>query len=220
MVNRTLTPTPQHSLMSGLTIVDVETTGGSPFFNRVIEVGVLRVAHGEVVETFETILNPGTPIPEFITKMTGIGDDDVRSAPVFDDIKDKLIELCEGSIFVAHNVNFDFAFLAEEFRRVGYGFTADKLCTVRLSRALYPEHKRHNLSEIISRFNFECARRHRALDDAKVLWDFLQVVSSSFPKEDINFALRRILQTLPTPVQSAREVVDETVVLYDPDVQS
>lgn len=197
------------------TIVDVETTGGSPFFSRVIEVGVLRVEHGEVVRTFETLVNPGVPIPEFITTMTGIADSDVADAPTFNDIKDTLIELFEGSIFVAHNVNFDYSFLQEEFRRVNYGFNADKLCTVRLSRTLYPEYKRHNLSEIISRFNFICQRRHRALDDAKVLWDFLQVVFATFPKEDVERVVRRTLKELSPSAQRKLGDIEEIEILYE-----
>lgn len=202
---------------NSFTIVDVETTGAHPWFNRVIEVGVLRVEKGEVIETFETLVNPETAIPEFITNMTGIPNEDVAGAPVFDEIKDKLIALFEGSVFVAHNVDFDYNFLQSEFQRVGYGFTADKLCTVRLSRVLYPAHKRHNLSALIERFKFECKRRHRALDDAKVLWDFLQLVESAFPQDDVNRAIYRTIQQLSPAQQRKLGARDEIV--YDEELQ-
>lgn len=175
------------------TIVDVETTGGSPFFNRVIEIGLLRVERGEVIEEFETLVNPGMEIPEFITSMTGITNDDVAAAPYFEEIAEDLLQKFEGNIFVAHNSQFDYGFLKEEFRRAGFSFNLPQLCTVRLSRALYKEHKRHNLSEIIERYGFECENRHRAFDDAKVLWDFLKHVHVDVDLEQLRKTMKRVM---------------------------
>lgn len=199
------------------TIVDVETTGGSPVFSRVIDIGILRVEKGEVVEVFETLVNPESEIPEFITKMTGISQADVITAPIFDDIKDRVLELCVDSVFVAHNVNFDYGFFKSEFERVGYAFNTPKLCTVRLSRVLYPEHKRHNLTELIERFKFECKRRHRAFDDAKVLWDFLQLVSKQFSPEDLDIVVRRTLKELSPSVQ--RKLGRVEGIVYEPEIE-
>lgn len=176
-----------------LTIVDVETTGGSPFFSRIIEVGLLRVEHGEVVEEFQTLVNPGQEIPDFITKMTGISDRDVATAPTFAEIAEELITKFENAVFVAHNANFDYGFIKEEFRRLNYGFVTDRLCTVRLSRNLYKEHKKHNLSELIERFQFQVAKRHRAFDDAKVLWDFLQLIYRQFEPSVVEKAMKQVL---------------------------
>jgi DNA polymerase-3 subunit epsilon len=184
-------------------IIDVETTGGSPRWSRVIEIGILRVEHGEVAAKFQSLINPGAPIPEFITELTGITDRKVKNAPTFDEIKDEILDLLTGSIFVAHNSSFDYGFIKSEFRRVGYGFMADTLCTVRLSRALFPEYKRHNLSELIDRFDFKTKRRHRAFDDAKVLWDFLQFLPSRFDKEKINRAMERTIKKI-SPVQQKK----------------
>lgn len=181
------------------TIVDVETTGGSPFFNRVIEVGLLRVEKGEVIEEYKQLLNPGIPIPEFITNMTGISDGDVADQPTFEDIADELLQKFEDSIFVAHNSQFDYGFLKEEFRRIGYGFNMDQLCTVRLSRALFKEHKHHNLSAIIERYEFDCQNRHRAFDDAKVLWDFLQHVHTNVEEKQLQKALKQLLKSSRVP---------------------
>ncbi len=174
------------------TIVDVETTGGSPFFNRVIEIGLLRVERGEVVEQFQTLLNPEMEIPEFISRMTGITQNDVAAQPTFGEIAEDLLAKFEDAIFVAHNVAFDYNFLKEEFRRSGFSFNLDRLCTVRLSRSLYNEHKRHNLTAIIERYNFECKNRHRAYDDAKVLWDFLQMSSKQIDPEEFNKAINQV----------------------------
>jgi DNA polymerase III subunit epsilon len=176
------------------TIVDVETTGGSPFFNRVIELGLLRVEKGEVVEEYKTMFNPEMPIPEFITKLTGISEADVAGAPLFADVAEDILAKFEDAIFVAHNSQFDYGFLKEEFRRLGFGFNMQQLCTVRLSRALYKEHRHHNLTAIIERYNFECENRHRAFDDAKVLWDFLQHVHTNIEPEVLQKVLGRMLR--------------------------
>jgi DNA polymerase III subunit epsilon len=181
-------------LEKNFAIVDVETTGGSPFFNRVIEIGLLRVEKGEVVKEYKQLLNPGIPIPEFITDMTGISEADVADQPTFEDVADEVLALFEDAIFVAHNSQFDYGFLKEEFRRIGYGFNTDQLCTVRLSRALFKEHKRHNLTALIERYEFECKNRHRAFDDAKVLWDFLQHVHTNVEEKQLQKALKMLLK--------------------------
>lgn len=173
------------------TIVDVETTGGSPFFNRVIELGVLRVERGEVVREFKQLLDPGMELPEYITNITGLTDADLAGQPTFEDVADEVLNLFDGATLVAHNAQFDYSFLKEEFRRLGYAFYMDRLCTVRLSRALYPEHTHHNLTALIERFKFECEHRHRAFDDAKVLWDFLQHANVSFPETQLAAAVKR-----------------------------
>lgn len=176
------------------TIVDVETTGGSPFFNRVIEIGLLRVEKGEVVAEYKQLLDPGMPISEFITSITGLKDEDLAGQPTFKDIADELLVKFEDSIFVAHNSQFDYGFLKEEFRRIGYAFNMDQLCTVRLSRALFKEHKHHNLTAIIERYEFDCENRHRAFDDAKVLWDFLQHVHTNVEEKQLQKALNQQLR--------------------------
>lgn len=195
------------------TIVDIESTGGSPFFSRIIEVGLLRIERGEVVEEYQTLIDPGVEIPDFITKMTGISAKQLVGKPTFVDIAEDLLSKFEGSIFVAHNVNFDYGFLKEEFRRAGLVFNVDRLCTVRLSRALYKEHKHHNLSAIIERYNFECQNRHRAFDDAKVLWDFLQLSHRQIEPQEFN---KGLLQAI-TKTRSVKPqlIIDELT--YEPD---
>ena len=184
------------------TIVDVETTGGSPFFSRVIEIGILRVDRGEITQKYKSLVNPQTEIPEFITDMTGISDRMVKSAPAFEEIAEEIFPLFEDSIFVAHNANFDYKFLSAEFGRSNLMFTMDTLCTVRLSRVLYPQHKRHNLSALIERFDFKCKNRHRAYDDAKVLWDFLKKAEKEFPAEQLSAALERTIKKISPAKQS------------------
>jgi DNA polymerase-3 subunit epsilon len=102
-------------------------------------------------------------------------------------------------VFVAHNAPFDYGFIKEEFRRQGYGFSMDALCSVRLSRALFPEHPRHNLDEIIKRFAISCENRHRALDDALVVWEFMQRIEKDFPAAQLAKALKQATKKVRKP---------------------
>jgi DNA polymerase-3 subunit epsilon len=176
------------------TIVDVETTGGSPFFNRIIEVGLLRIKNGKIVEKYQTLVNPEMEIPAFISDMTGITNAEVRNAPTFLELADEIQKKFEDVIFVAHNSQFDYSFIKEEFRRIGHQFTAPQLCTVKLSRALFPDYKHHNLTALIERYEFECESRHRAFDDAKVLWDFLQHFNKTVEPEILQKALKQLIR--------------------------
>jgi DNA polymerase III subunit epsilon len=196
------------------TIVDVETTGGSPFWNRIIEIGILRVEKGEIVAKYQTLLNPGRELPEFITKLTGITDSDLEGAPTFEEVKDEILDLFEDAVFVAHNVGFDYEFIRQEFRRVGYEFSAQQLCTVRLSRVLFPKEKHHNLGAIIERFQFSPEHRHRAFDDAKVLWEFLQMLESTIESTQLEKALERTMKKIPPKKQAT--MGDETIMEYVP----
>lgn len=179
------------------TIVDVETTGGSPLFNRIIEIGLLRVENGQVVDEYQTLVNPMMVIPEYITKMTGIDDAQVEDAPSFAEIAGDIYDKFTDSIFVAHNAQFDYGFLKAEFRRQGLNLLSPQLCTVKLSRALYKEHKHHNLSAIIERFGFQCQNRHRAFDDAHVLWQFLQMLELKFSPSQLQHGYKMALSKLP-----------------------
>jgi DNA polymerase-3 subunit epsilon len=176
------------------TIIDVETTGGSSYFHRIIEIGALRIRDGEIIDRYSTLVNPRVPIPSFITSLTGITDRDVAGAPSFDEIKDDVLELFREAVFVAHNAPFDYSFVKEEFRREGYTFAVPQLCSVRLSRVLYPQYRHHNLDEIISRFSIDCANRHRALDDAMVVWEFIQRASIELTPERVEQAYKQVLR--------------------------
>ncbi len=157
-----------------LVFLDIETTGGSHLNSRVLELGAIRVENGKVVRKMSQLIHPQETIPTFITQLTGINDRMVTSAPSFSEVAQDLLDMLEGSIFVAHNVSFDYNFIKMEFSRMGIKFNMDRLCTVRLSRVLYPEQRRHNLDTLITSHGFTVQDRHRALDDADVLWQFYQ----------------------------------------------
>ena len=164
-----------------LAIVDLETTGGRPAWDRVTEIAVLDVAQGEVMSEWSTLVNPGIAIPPWIQALTGITDDMVAGAPAFKDLAPELHERLEGRVFVAHNARFDYGFLRHTFERAGLRFQARTLCTARLSRRLYPGHARHNLDSLIGRhdlkFDLHGLARHRALGDARAVWQFLRVAA-------------------------------------------
>jgi DNA polymerase-3 subunit epsilon len=181
-----------------LAIVDLETTGAHPAWDRVTEIAVIEVADGAVVSEWSTLVNPGTSIPPWIQALTGITNAMVAGAPDFEDLAAGLYERLEGRIFVAHNARFDYGFLRHAFERAGMRFQARTLCTVKLSRRLYPRHARHNLDSLIDRHQLQCNARHRALGDARAVWQFLRVAAEEHGASVMQDAVRRMAQ-IPAP---------------------
>ncbi|MCB1916902.1 MAG: ethanolamine utilization protein [Rhodocyclaceae bacterium] len=168
-------------LPPALAIIDVETTGARPLDDRITEVAVVRIEHGRQVARWSSLVDPGVPIPAQIRHITGISDAMVAAAPGFAALADELRRLLADAVFVAHNARFDYAFVRNAFRRCGEPFEADVLCTVKLSRTLYPQFRRHGLDALIDRHGLACAARHRALGDVDALAEFLQRVEADFP---------------------------------------
>ena len=195
------------ALHEPLVFVDIETNGLNHIRGRVIEVAAIRVEDGQVVREFQSLIDPGTPLPQFITNLTGITERDLSGAPLFMAIADELHDLLSGAIFVAHNVRFDYSFLKQEFRRIGKSFHPRQLCTVRLSRALYPTERSHKLQSLITRHNLQVSARHRAYDDAHALWQFLQLVQRRFPPEILAQAVARQLRQPALPKALTPEAI-------------
>jgi DNA polymerase III subunit epsilon len=192
---------------SHLTFVDVETTGMSPQYDRVIEVGIIRVENNEIVAQYNKLLNPETYIHPSIQTLTGISSAELEHAPTFAEEKDTIYELLQDTVFVAHNVRFDYAFLKSEFSRFEMPFTSKQLCTAKLSRMLFPEFRRHGLTAIIERFGFSCEHRHRAYDDAHVLWQFYQRIIDEVQPEKVINAVTSILKRPSLPPNISPELV-------------
>ena len=195
-------------LAPSIVFVDLETTGANPAFDRIIEVGIVKVTAGQLEYEWSTLVDPGEAIPPLIQGFTGISNEMVRGAPSFRDIADEVFGRIEGSLFVAHNARFDYGFLKNEFRRLERAFQPRVLCTVKLSRALYPEHHRHGLDALIDRHNLACDARHRALGDARVLWDFVQLVQAEKPPEAIRAALKKAMKSPSLPSGLEATAVD------------
>jgi len=179
--------------------VDIETTGGSYRNSRVLEVAAIRFENGEIVKEFSTLVDPGTRIPPVITSITGITERDIVGAPVFEDIADELLEVLDGAVFVAHNVRFDYSFLKQEFAMIGTAFSPRLLCTVRLSRYLYSEHKGHSLEKLIARHSIPVLERHRALEDARAILYFSQLAFDQHGPENFSDALTHQLKSQSLP---------------------
>lgn len=191
-----------------LAIVDLETTGAHPVHDRVTEIAVIEVDAGEVTSEWSTLVNPETTIPAAIQALTGITNDMVAGAPRFGALAAELQERLEGRVLVAHNARFDYGFLRHEFERAGIAWRTKTLCTVRLSRRLYPEHARHNLDSLIERHGLECRARHRAMGDAEAVWQFLRVAQAERGEEVVAVAARQVAKQPTLPAHVDRAMVD------------
>jgi DNA polymerase-3 subunit epsilon len=203
-----------HLFAPTLAFVDLETTGTTAATDAITEIGIVRVEADPAglaaprVTEWSTLVNPGVSIPPEIQALTGITNAMVRDAPPFSRIADEVAARTAGALFVAHNARFDYGFLKHAFARQERAFSARVLCTVRLSRRLYPDEPRHNLDSVIARHALPVAGRHRALGDARVLWSFVQSLYGSFAPEAIEAAARRVLRTPSLPPQLPPDALD------------
>lgn len=147
-------------------IVDIETTGNSIKGNKITEISIFKYDGHEIVDEFTSLVDPECEIPYFITRLTGIDNDTVRNAPTIDEIADSILKITEGTIFVAHSVNFDYHIIKHELRNIGRDFIRKKLCTVRLSRKLIPGYHSYSLGKLCSALGIPLTDRHRARGDA------------------------------------------------------
>ncbi|MFY9328567.1 MAG: exonuclease domain-containing protein [Georgfuchsia sp.] len=171
-----------------LVFVDLETTGATITGDRITEIGIVEVSDAGVTE-WSTLVNPETRISEFIERLTGISNRMVEDAPTFAEVADEVMERLQGRLFIAHNARFDYGFLKNEFKRAGRDFRATVLCTVKLSRRLYPSHIRHNLDALIARHGLSVSDRHRALGDARLIWQFWQKLLAERGSEVVEAAV-------------------------------
>jgi DNA polymerase III subunit epsilon len=191
-----------------LAIVDVETTGSDPARDRITEIAVLEVSGFALTAQWSTLVNPGGTIPGSIQALTGITQEMVESAPRFAHIAAELYERLAGRVFVAHNARFDYGFLRREFDRAGLKYLARTLCTVRLSRRLYPGAQGHDLDSLIERHGLECEARHRAAPDAAALWQFLCVAAADHGEDVLEVAARQVSRQPTLPPHLERGAVD------------
>jgi DNA polymerase-3 subunit epsilon len=148
-------------------IVDIETTGGNASSGSITEIAIILHDGNQVAGKFHTLVNPHIPIPRYITALTGITNDMVASAPSFEEVAPHIFNLLSGRVFVAHNVNFDYSFIRHQLLQSGFEWEAQKLCTVRLSRKIFPGHAGYSLGKICRALQIELKDRHRACGDAE-----------------------------------------------------
>ncbi len=191
-----------------MVLLDCETTGGRASYHRITELGLLVIENGAVVEAWQSLINPQRPIPAGITRLTGINQTMVNGAPVFGEIADELLEKLTGRVLVAHHARFDYSFLKREFERVGIRYNDRPLCSVKFSRMLYPQFKKHGLDQIIQRFKLAIKNRHRAMDDAMMIHRFFIKSSDIHEAEEIASVCQQLLQEHTLPVKVRRADVD------------
>lgn len=189
-----------------LACLDLETTGTNPVHDRIIEIGVVLVEPDGSRREWASLVDPETGVPPFIESLTGITNAMVKGAPTFSALSDELLEMLEGRLLVAHNARFDYGFLRNAFQRIGTRFHRQPLCTVQLSRKLFPDQSRHNLDAVIRRHGLPVpSDRHRALDDARVLDDFIRHCYATLDREQVDATINALLKRTALPKQVAEE---------------
>ena len=190
--------------------VDVETTGGYPGLHRIIDVAVIGATGGAVDFEWQSLVNPGVRVPAGITALTGIDNDMLEGAPTFAQIAAELRARLEGRVFVAHNVRFDYGFIRREFARLERAWRSPSLCTVRLSRALYPEMPHHNLDAVMERHGIQIetptSRDARCAGAAGVL---AQAAARIGRRTDLQRALDRAAPRIRLPAALSADLLDD-----------
>lgn len=165
--------------MQPYAVIDIETTGGRAGSHKITEIGMIKLVNGEVVDQWQSLINPQRRIPSMITSLTGITNDMVADAPLFADIADEVDRFTENCIFVAHNVNFDYGFIREEFARLNRPYRRPKLCTVQQMRKYFKGLKSYSLANLTKHFDIGMERHHRALSDAVAAGELLKMVNET-----------------------------------------
>ena len=147
-------------------VFDIETTGFSAENDRIIEIGAVRVEHGEITDKFSTFINPQIPIPFEIEKLTGINDDMVIGEPLVEEVLPRFLQFCEGAVMVAHNAGFDMSFIRRNSERLGLPCSFTVVDTVALARVLLPNLSRYKLDTVAKALDVSLENHHRAVDDA------------------------------------------------------
>lgn len=176
--------------------------------DRITEIGIVLVDENGVRE-WSQLIQPQTRIPAFIEQLTGITNAMVAEAPHFEAVAEELATLLQGYLFIAHNARFDYGFLKNEFKRSGLTFQPTVLCTVKLSRALFPEHKHHNLDSLIQRHGLTVTGRHRALADAQLIYQFWQQIHLTHDPVIIADTVKNLIGRSSLPSNIDRTLIDD-----------
>lgn len=172
-------------------IVDIETTGGYAAANGITEISIHLSDGQHITGKYETLINPGQPIPPYITAMTGITDKMVADAPRFEDVAEKIHNLLHDKIFVAHNVSFDYSFVHGHLKEAGFELHSKKLCTVRLSRKIFPGLQSYSLGKLSHSLGIEITDRHRAGGDAEATAKIFHLLTANDKEQYIQKSLQR-----------------------------
>lgn len=189
-------------------VTDIETTGGHASAHGITEIGIVIHDGEQVLERFETLVNPHQPIPYYIQKLTGITDEMVQLAPSFEEIAPRVYELLQGKVFVAHNVNFDFSFIHHHLSVFGYQLHCPKLCTVRYARKVTPKLSSYSLGKLCAHFEIPVYNRHRAGGDAAATAELLQLLRKKDVNNHLFTMLKKQSRDQMLPMNLDREQID------------
>lgn len=198
-------------------ILDIETTGGQFNEEGITEIAIYKFDGHEVVDQFISLINPEIPIQPFVIKLTGINNAMLRSAPKFYEVAKRIIEITEGCVIVAHNASFDYRVIKTEFKRLGYDFDRQTLCTVDLSKKLLPEQNSYSLGKLVRSLGIPIADRHRANGDAMATVKLFKVLLAKDNNKEI---LKSLVKTeinngiLPKLLDIVDKVPSRTGIYY------
>ena len=164
-------------------IIDIETTGDKPVNFKVIEIAIILHDGIRELDRYHTLVNPEERITPFISRLTGIHDSDVQNAPKFYEIAKDVVEFTKDTVFVAHNVSFDYGVIRREYKRLGYDYRLPHLCTVQTSRILIPGHKSYGLKNITKALDIDLKGHHRAINDTEATAQLFEIL---FDKDQDN----------------------------------
>ncbi len=204
-------------------IVDIETTGGRANRDKITEIAIIKHDGEKIIDSYETLINPERTIPYNITQITGITQEMVTDAPKFYEVAKTIVEMTEDAVFVAHNVRFDYTFLKEEFRRLGYTFTRKQLCTVRLTRKTFPGLRSYSLGNLIRHFGIKVEQRHRAMADTKATVQLLEMALSDEESKEsvselVNLGIRESQLPANITLEKLHKIPEECGVYYFHDI--
>ena len=187
-------------------IIDIETTGVRAKRDKITEIAVVLVENGQVISKWSSLINPERSVPKEITRITGITTEMVSESPKFYEAARDFLDFVKGSVFVAHNAHFDYGFIQEEFRQLGFSFSMKRLCTLRMSKRLLPGMGSYSLANLTKKLNITVLRSHRALDDALATSELLLLLLSNESNEflaESQILKKAIAETkLPTNITS------------------
>ena len=158
-------------------ILDVETTGGKFNEEKITEIAIFIYNGEKIIDKFESLINPSKEIQPFVQRLTGINNELVKDSPKFIDVSKEIFEITKNKIIVAHNVDFDYRIIKNEFQHINIKYTRDTLCTVDLSKLIFPDLKSYKLTNLLSNFGIENENPHRANSDALGVVELFKILT-------------------------------------------
>jgi len=167
------------------TIIDIETTGGKFNEEKITEIAIFKIHKDGNISKYHKLINPQKRIQPFVEKLTGLNNEMLEKQPIFNKIAEEINRFTEDCVFIAHNVKFDYRVLKKEFSRIGVDFQRNLLCTIELSKAVFPERKSYSLGKLVKSLGIEINNRHRADGDAQATLDLFIMLKNNISNVEL-----------------------------------